>query len=400
LNQSFDISGPRKPFQRLFHTNRSIREGCEVHLRTCKCGKANNPTRKFCVRCGESLLKPIKKKPAAPEPAPTPEPAPQAAAPTNGASVTTEDQWVRPSEVSKDRVRTSPPKAKSELEKAREAFARAEEVGIEEGPEGIVETRMLRASEVRELMEGATQMAEQAAMQPPPPTDSLDPTAPQPAAPVVPSPQDIEEGILGSKSTLVDKPEPQPPAPEVVEPASPFAPPESAPVPTQEPQPTAPSPTAPTPEPVATAPAVAPTPNVVPEVEVIEMKIKDPAYLEDVSISGTLTDLRHLHAELQQVKSDLDVVQGQLDMEVLTARNSAQVKKLKYEGLQEQTRLAKDEWNTSEKEYRISEDRRKKEISTREKRMKDIMKRISKGESIIEKRIHALDRAKEKAAPK
>ncbi len=375
-----------------------VREGCDVQLRTCKCGKANNPTRKFCVRCGASLLEPIKERTPAPKPVSEPVQVARAPAPTNGASVTTEDKWVRPSEVAKDRVRKSPPKMKSELEKAREAFARAEEVGIEEGSEGIVETRMLRASEVRELMEGAAQMAEEAAMQPQTPADYSDSAAPQPAAPVAPSPQDLEEGILGSKSTLVDKPRPTPIAREVVEPISPFAPPESTPVTAPEPRPTAPAAKAPIAEPVAKAPAITPTPNVVPEVEVIEMKIKDPTYLEDVSISGTLTDLRHLHAELKQVKSDLDIVQGQLDMEVLNARNAAQVRKLKFEGLQDQAQLAKDEWNSAEKEYRISEERRKREISTREKRMKDIMKRISKGESIIEKRIHALDREKAKSA--
>ena len=53
-------------------------------------------------------------------------------------SPTTSDRMVRPSEVAKDRVRTSEPRIKSELEKAKEAFARAEEVGIEEGTEGIV----------------------------------------------------------------------------------------------------------------------------------------------------------------------------------------------------------------------------------------------------------------------
>ncbi|MFX1367187.1 MAG: hypothetical protein ACFFAY_01120 [Promethearchaeota archaeon] len=367
-------------------------------MRTCKCGKANNPTRKFCVRCGASLLEPIREKTPAPKPVPEPEPVARTPVPTNGASVTTEDKWVRPSEVAKDRVRKSPPKVKSELEKAREAFARAEEVGIEEGPEGIVETRMLRASEVRELMEGAAQMAEEAAMQPQTPTDYSDSAAPQPVAPVAPSPQDLEEGILGSKSALVDKPKPTPIARQAPEPVSPFAQPESTPVAAPEPQPTAPAAKAPIPEPVAKAPAITPTPNVVPEVEVLEMKIKDPAYLEDVSISGTLTDLRHLHSELKQVKSDLDIVQGQLDAEVLNARNAAQVSKLKYEGLQEQTQLAKDEYSTAEKEYRMAEDRRKKEISTREKRMKDIMKRISKGESIIEKRIHTLDKEKQKAA--
>ncbi|MFW9890042.1 MAG: zinc ribbon domain-containing protein, partial [Candidatus Thorarchaeota archaeon] len=173
---------------------------------TCaKCGKANLPTRKYCLRCGASLISASKPEPEKPVPAQKP------AAPVTPArevSATTDDKWVRPSEVSKDRVRTSAPKMKSELEKAREAFARAEEVGIEEGDEGIVETRMLRASEVRELLESA---AEYEAQAPPMPTqpEAIEPGAPpQPAAPAIPTPKDLEEGILGSQSSLVEKPAP------------------------------------------------------------------------------------------------------------------------------------------------------------------------------------------------
>ena len=106
-------------------------------MKTCaKCGKANLPTRKYCLRCGASLISAPKPEPQ--KAAPAPEPV-VPATPSNDVSATTDDKWVRPSEVSTDRVRTSAPKAKSELEKAREAFARAEEVGIEEGDEGIVE---------------------------------------------------------------------------------------------------------------------------------------------------------------------------------------------------------------------------------------------------------------------
>ncbi|MCF2138164.1 MAG: hypothetical protein K9W43_13115 [Candidatus Thorarchaeota archaeon] len=57
-----------------------------------------------------------------------------------------EEQWVRPSQVSRDRVRTTGKRRQqSELEKAREAFKKAESMGIEE--------RMLRASEVKELFD-------------------------------------------------------------------------------------------------------------------------------------------------------------------------------------------------------------------------------------------------------
>ena len=189
-------------------------------MRTCdKCGKANQDTRKFCIRCGASLLKPIKEKPAS-----TPIPTPVPATPKSGkvatpatkkrepSSIVTDDKWVKPSEVSRDRVRTaSSHKQKSELEKAREAFAKAETVGIDEADgSGVVESRMLRASEVKELLEGPAMMA--GAEEVPSPTmmegsEPLPPEAEEMMKPTMPTPSQIEESILGSKSAFVEKPQ-------------------------------------------------------------------------------------------------------------------------------------------------------------------------------------------------
>ncbi|MDF1541021.1 MAG: hypothetical protein P1Q69_19145 [Candidatus Thorarchaeota archaeon] len=116
-----------------------------------------------------------------------------------------EDQWIKPSEVSRDRVRHGDGKKRiTEFEKAQAAFAKAEEVGIEEAESGIVLTRMLRASEVRELMEGVMEM--------PTVEESIDDDEPIIGPPPIaaPSPKDLEEQILGSQSAYVDaKPEPE-----------------------------------------------------------------------------------------------------------------------------------------------------------------------------------------------
>ena len=194
-------------------------------MRECpNCGKTNMPTRKFCIRCGSKLAK-MRKKTATPPPAAdthtgkvtteaslrkTEMEKSEAPSPDT-MSVTTGDRWVRPSEIARDRMRTTETKArKTELEKAQEAFARAEEVGIEETGTGVVETRMLRASEVRELMEAAPEtLAEpEMEMQAPPPTmmegsEPLPPEAAELAAPTAPSSTEIEERILGSKSGFV-----------------------------------------------------------------------------------------------------------------------------------------------------------------------------------------------------
>ncbi len=121
---------------------------------------------------------------------------------------------MRPSEISKDRVRAAAgAKRKTELEKAREAFERAENVGIDEAAgSGIVESRMLRASEVRELLE---QTAEYSAAEVQAPTlmegsEPLPPDAAHLTAPAMPTPADVEHSILGAKSTLVAQPTPKP----------------------------------------------------------------------------------------------------------------------------------------------------------------------------------------------
>jgi len=192
-------------------------------LRTCeKCGKANQPTRKFCIRCGGSLLKKSK---ATPAPAPVAQApvapvapvvetpvAPQPTSPTK-----TEDQWVKPSEVSRDRIRVAGgTKQLSELEKARAAFAKAETVGIDEpGGSGIIETRMLRASEVKELLEGPGMMDTGGEVPAPTMMEGSEPLPPEAAemmTPSMPTSAQIEESILGSRSVFVDK-DPEPEAP-------------------------------------------------------------------------------------------------------------------------------------------------------------------------------------------
>ena len=152
----------------------------------------------------------MKEKPApAPSEPVTADPASKAAsAPTPPPEPTTEEEWVKPSEVNRDRVRSvSSGKRKTEMEKAQEAFAKAETVGIDEEGSGVIETRMLRASEVRELLEGPD-MSAAADTGVPAPT-MMDGSEPLPEGaeelmmPQVPRGTDVEQQILGSKSVFV-----------------------------------------------------------------------------------------------------------------------------------------------------------------------------------------------------
>ena len=194
-------------------------------MRTCdKCGKANQPTRKFCIRCGSSLIvdePPKEKAPLPTVPAPEVTEAP-AAPPPEAQPTSTDDTFVKPSSVSTDRVRTAGglTRPKSEFEKAKEAFAKAETVGIDEADgSGIVETRMLRASEVKELLEGPGMMAGGEEVPQPTMMEGSEPLPPE-AAHLIPqagpTQAQIEESILGSKSAFVDQPPEPEPEPEPV----------------------------------------------------------------------------------------------------------------------------------------------------------------------------------------
>ncbi|TFG30809.1 hypothetical protein EU528_07805 [Candidatus Thorarchaeota archaeon] len=426
-------------------------------MRTCaSCGKANNPIRKYCTRCGKPLISVTDD---APSPTPTsvitetqiPDVHTPASTPKDGyvrsdtAKPTTDDQWVRPSQVSRDRVRsTSPSSGKSEMEKAKEAFARAEGVGIEEPDgSGVVETRMLRASEVRELMGEAAVITRDTAppVQPTPPQSPL----PHPAASVTPP----------TPSPVIASPSPAPQPAPTPHPTASITPPTSGPpgissrpvtqpassvtpsmppgaVPTTQPAPTSTSP------PITTAPAVnkhepttippplaaTPTPAAptsvpvrpptpapiitsrssidldarVPEIEEILSHVTEPEDLQDSKIKDLVASLTTQHAELRKVKEDLANVSSRLDEFVRSCQNDAEVKRIHYESLCDQERFAKQEYESAKKEYERVDKRRKKEIAGLEGKVKNVEKNISKSEDDVKKRIDELDRVREKIA--
>ena len=369
--------------------------GDDRSMRTCpKCGRANQPTRKYCIRCGGNLLS-VEQKPktiSSPIETPvTPEPEvvqPPATAPSE-TRVTTNDEWVKPSQVSPDRVRTGDgtTKPKSEMEKAKEAFARADDVGIEETGEGIIETRMLRASEVQELMGEMESQREvsaappsappPAATTPPPATSHTPPAAtPPPAAPPSTAPATSEPSA------------PAAPAPRVDTAPKPAAPPRMPEIPTKAP-PTTPPPM---------QPAAKPSMAAIPDIESILSTLPDRAYRQDPQIQGIVNDLTNLHTELAQFNSDLDSVRSRLESEVRDYWNVAEVKRIHFESIEEQLRLSKQEWNDSTKVYQQAAKRMSNELSSREKRIKDIEKRIKKAGESIGKRAKDLDKEKAKRA--
>lgn len=376
---------------------------------TCaKCGKVNQPTRKFCIRCGSSLLmKTEAPKQMAPAPAPETRtavghPLAQKSHTTNGPappekpSVSTGDKWVRPSSVERDRLRTGQRHTeKTELEKAREAFAVADK--------SDVESRMMRASEVKELMAKVSAAPELPASAPPRVPQSAEP-------PVTPSAKTVRQTEqttipIGSRPggakvgdsgpSMAQRPlsgvspavgpairrsessgsEAEPPglskpsvrnAPEVVPRVSPTVGPAAAPI---------------------QRPPMRPAQ--------IETPISRSKYPDDSRIREIESDLAHFGQQLHQLETEMETTRSTLDDEVERYRALAEAKKTRAENLDDDLRRAKDEWSGADKEYRKAKSRRDKEVDDAEKRIEDQKKRIKNAEAAREKRIREIEKEKQ-----
>ena len=377
-------------------------------MRTCaSCGKANNPIRKYCTRCGKSLIS--VKETKIPEVQPVASEPEEKYVASDSVRVTTDDKWVLPSEVSRNRVRTSSSiGGKSEMDKAKEIFAKADAVGIEEPDgSGVVEPRMLRASEVRELM------GEEAVL----PQETAPPVQPE-AKPPVHSPTSTPPVAPPSATPPPSSPEPTPAAPPAAPPTpvvteaapkvtpapstkKPESPAEKPTPPIETPRPVAPASTPVKPtmqEPPATSAASISLDTRVPEIEDVLAQVSEPEDLQDSKIKDHVANLTHQHAELRQVKADLTSISARLDEFVRGCLNDAEIKRIHYESVNEQMRFAKKEYETAKKEYERVDKKRKKEISSLEGRIKSVQKNISKSENAVRKRINELDKVREKIA--
>jgi len=394
-------------------------------MRTCaSCGKANLPTRKYCVRCGKSLLsskvdestktptRPTDRLESVEVAKPRVEPAKQVRQAPETLKVTTDDKWVRPSEVSKDRLRTtSSSKGKSEMEKAREAFAKAEQIGIKEEGGDIVETRMLRASDVRELMQ-------EMATQPQTPQRPVETTPSQPLQRPPQKPREQARPMPGTAAP-VGPPMEQARVQPATSPVSPsFArsePPRMMGAPSetafsQDRQPTLMQqrpqgrpPLQATSNSLSAEPATMSSLSrahdaPIPEMDAIRACITQPEDLLDSKIKDGITELTSLHRERQQVLADQTAIGSQLDASVRESQNKAEVKRLHYESINDKMRLAKQEWDDAKEEFEKVENRRKRELSALDDRIKNIQKRIEKAEGAVKKRVGELNKVREKIA--
>ena len=113
-------------------------------------------------------------------------------------AIDSQDECVRPSQIVRDRIiLTKYTRVESELEKARRAFARADAVGIKKEKAGIIETRMVRASEISELMRKARERKRT------PSRETPDMDAMRTEEALTPAREAAERKMLGALSTYV-----------------------------------------------------------------------------------------------------------------------------------------------------------------------------------------------------
>ncbi len=298
------------------------------------------------------------------------------------------------------------------MEKAKEAFARAEKVGIQEEGGDIVETRMLRASEVRELMQDMP-------TQPQTPQQPID--RPQ-GPPMNRSANTVHETppVVTAKSTPMQTfaekeripPTPAatgPPSPLMTKPSGTMVTPQKISV-AEDKQSTilkentsmSPDAQVSTKSPSTIAPTVASRPTTrdaqTQEMNEILACITHQEDLQDGKIKDFLTELANLHREIQLVTANQIAITSQLDARVQESHNKSEVKRIHYESINEQLRLAKQEWDDAKGEFEKAENRRKKEVSALEDKIKNIQKRIDKAEGGVKKRVGELNKVREKIA--
>jgi DNA repair exonuclease SbcCD ATPase subunit len=372
-------------------------------LRTCpKCGRANAVTRKYCVRCGNSLVLSAESVESTHAEAPNRK---EAAEPisSNGPEVRQVSanegmRYVRPSEIDRDRMRTAERHVeKTEFEKAREAFARSEET----------DERLLRASELRDLQSEIHRAAEvRPAQSGPSRPQGLPVQQPPPSS--VPSlkesPQgqyvhekDVEKQILrGAKeaeSTLKTANPSGTELPTLPMGAPPAGSPPSASSSTEArgmspgANPAEPAPFTPGSRPAPAAPAaVAPSATLKPS----------PNSIVDSRVRQLEADIKALAAEKEQLENELVSVQSRLHEEVERLRIETEAKRTRAEATERDFRFAKKEYGDTKKEFEKTEKRQKKEISDAEKRIDAAEKRMKRARDAREKRLRELEKERVK----
>ena len=342
-------------------------------------------TRKYCTRCGASLLKVAEEKTTKPSAA-----IPEVGRVTTAASLkkaeeteeplfstvaseSDEERTVHASEVSPDRVRSADRHMeKTEYERAQETFASSENASPNE--------RSLRASELRGLDTDTEELA--------PPESAMgeygaepEPVEHKEGKEVV---KQILERVKAAEARAKAEAPPEETRLEVEEEPASF---EMA-------EPAAPA-ERPTGALFSSAQKATPTETyTAPSRPMVSAATED--QVRDDKVRTLDSDIKAFNIERQQLQSEYDKLRGRLDEEVERYRTVAETKRIRAEGIERELRGAKQEYDDANKEYRNVDNRRKKELSDAEKRMSDVDKKVKKAEEAKEKRIRDIEKERQK----
>ena len=324
-------------------------------MRTCpKCGRANDVTRKFCVRCGASLF-------AAAE---TAKPKTSAAVVPETGRVTTaaslrgarevEELTEREEPSGADETRDLTVGAPEETEVTPSADEMPPETTRDKGSAKTTEVESEQGKEILKLVMEKVKQAEARA--------KVEAGAPklessvgvtemaatgEEAEPLLPEREELETAVGSS----AEKPSASEPKEEEIE--------------------------------GLVSSAAAAAASVTPD-----------EYLRDEKTRKIDLDIKALGLERKQLQSDMDKLHARLDVEVERYRTAVDAKRTRAESIERELRLAKKEWDEADKEYKNAESHRKKELSAVEKSIDDVGKRTRKAEEAKRKRIEEIEKQK------
>jgi hypothetical protein len=128
------------------------------------------------------------------------------------------------------------------------------------------------------------------------------------------------------------------------------------------------------------------------KVEALLAKIPRHEYLEDSIIQKIIADFKASHLGLRKHEVELDDVRSHWDERVRQVMNTEETKRIQFEGLVEQTKIAKTEYELAVKNRKNIEKVRKNEISSKEKHIKETNKTINQVEKALERRVRDLEK--------
>jgi hypothetical protein len=321
-----------------------------INLKICeKCGKANDVTRKYCTRCGASL---IKKDQTEKPPVEAPSDVSHAEAmhpsaregPSSLTSAVPEEIAMEDS-VPETREDVSPPPVVDEMPPLSEEndMPSTETIDEEKGKETVRDIlARVKAAEARAQEETITY---------PPEADSETPIEEEEPHEEVEAPV-TEETETEVEETHEEEPEPEP-----------------SPIIVQEEH-------VPVSKPAVSAAAIEPA--------------------KDEKIRLIESDIKSYTIEHQQLQAEFNKLKSRLDEEVERYHVAAETKRTRAEGIERELRLAKKEHDDASKEHKNADNRRKKELSDAEKRIREVEKRMQKAQEAKDKRIEDIEKERRK----